>query len=285
MSVDMSDNPGSTDLSAPRTRLLCLILFVLGTLTILSVGIQMMMQQLITEHLAAFAASGVQVARLLSMQSWLHASVLGGLIALTAYFLVLPVLRKAEDSTIELEKARRHDALTGLPEQHYLEEMLVHTLASGRRHGQTVGLLRLDLDGFRQANLKLGHQRCNQILTEVAQRLREDLRGSDYIARLGGDEFCIVVPQVRTVDGLGYLCERIVESVAEVTAESNGTAPITTSIGIAVAWPRESILGDDLLRRADRALADAQRKKGDSWSFDSAALSGPAEHLSLATGS
>lgn len=285
MSVGMSDEPGTVDHSAPRTRLLCLVLFVLGALTILSVGIHVMMQQLITDHLTAFAASGTQVAQLLSMQSWLHASVLGGLIALTAYFLVLPVVKKAETSSRELEKARRHDALTGLPEQHYLEEMLVHTLAAGRRHGQTVGLLRLDLDGFRQANLKLGHQRCNQILADLARQLREDLRGSDYIARLGGDEFCIVVPQVRTVEGLGQLCERISASTADVTAESQDVAPISTSIGIAVAWPREDVSAEVLLRRADSALAEAQRKKGDSWSFHQAAVTAPGEHLVLATGS
>lgn len=273
-----------------RPEVLRLLVFIVGALSVISIGTHILMQQLIAGTLisSGVAAAGPRIAQLLSVQTWLQAAILGGLIALTAWFLLLPLIRAVERSEQALAEARegldhlrRHDTLTGLPERHYLDEMLEHNLATGLREGRAVGLLRLDLDQFRAANATLGHRRCNDILAAVAGRLREVLRGSDYIARYGGDEFCIVVPEVRTVEGLGHLADRVVTAVAEATAPTNPDALITCSIGIAVAWPGERLGADALLRRADEALGESKAEEGDHWHYHSSAIQGLSDRLSV----
>ncbi|MDP1607507.1 MAG: diguanylate cyclase, partial [Rhodocyclaceae bacterium] len=92
-----------------------------------------------------------------------------------------------------LEQLARHDALTGLPNRVLLADRLDMALAQARRDGGRVGVALLDLDGFKPVNDTWGHDAGDQILIEVANRLRAALRETDTVARLGGDEFVLVL--------------------------------------------------------------------------------------------
>ena len=92
--------------------------------------------------------------------------------------------------------AARHDELTGLPNRAYTNEWLARSIAAAKRGGEKLGLLYLDLNGFKQVNDTLGHAAGDDVLVDVAANLRSTARDSDFVARLGGDEFAVVMPRV-----------------------------------------------------------------------------------------
>lgn len=100
-------------------------------------------------------------------------------------------LRRAER---EVEHRASHDPLTGLPNRHQLERELHYAIADAMQTGDGVALLYLDLDGFKTANDRCGHDGGDRVLREVARRLQQGLRHHDLIARVGGDEFVALPP-------------------------------------------------------------------------------------------
>src|SRR5437870_7195006 len=86
-----------------------------------------------------------------------------------------------------------HDKLTGLPNRHMFEELLDLSLARAKRHEQGVAVLCMDLDDFKLVNDSLGHAAGDQLLQQVAERLREATRDTDLVARQGGDEFLLLL--------------------------------------------------------------------------------------------
>src|SRR6202171_1005053 len=99
--------------------------------------------------------------------------------------------------TDRLSYQAQHDALTGLPNRFLLDDRLQQAVAFANRHESRVAVLLLDLDGFKYVNDTLGHQAGDQVLVEVARRLRSTTRQADTLARIGGDEFCLVLSDLR----------------------------------------------------------------------------------------
>jgi diguanylate cyclase (GGDEF)-like protein len=155
--------------------------------------------------------------------------------------------------TEELHRARR-DALTGLAGRaQFLEaagDLLVRSAGQAERG---LGMLFIDLDGFKQANDRLGHDAGDRILQQVGSALRACIRADDVAGRLGGDEFVVCLqahaPQVAEI--ASTLAERIVHAVSAI-GEGVGC-----SIGVALARPDEEL--DTLVRRADQAMLAAKR--------------------------
>lgn len=155
-----------------------------------------------------------------------------------------------------LRQQAHHDALTGLPNRALFQERVAHALGRDRQEGKQVALLLCDLDAFKVINDGLGHQAGDEVLVELARRLRRCVRPDDTVARLSGDEFVILVADVSPSD-IDALGERVLRAVAEPIEVSDGQRVTTSiSIGVDVAGPGDD--GHRLLRDADTALYRAK---------------------------
>lgn len=155
--------------------------------------------------------------------------------------------------TEELHRARR-DALTGLAGRVQFLEAAGDLLARSAREGdRCLGMLFIDLDGFKQANDRLGHDAGDRILQQVGSALCACIRADDIAGRLGGDEFvvCLQAPAPQAAEIACTLAERIVHAVSAI---GDG---VGCSIGVALARPDEEL--DTLIRRADQAMLAAKR--------------------------
>ena len=154
-----------------------------------------------------------------------------------------------------------HDALTGLSNRRAISEFLVKELERQKRTGDPVGVIMADADHFKKINDNLGHSVGDQVLREVAQRMKDALRSYDWVGRYGGEEFLIVVPNC---DGNNTFAsaERLRKSVAERPVNTNaGPVSVTLSMGvIAATGCTQGLDSSTLLRMADEALYTAKAK-------------------------
>ncbi len=150
-----------------------------------------------------------------------------------------------------------HDTLTGLANRRRLTERLSHALARAERTGEAVALLFIDLDGFKRVNDLHGHAAGDEVLIEVADRLRSVTRAADFVSRLGGDEFVILLDTDVHPGSPSSLAERVFEALSPPCRFERGEAVIGASIGVAM-HPPLSNLAADLIRRADAAMYEAK---------------------------
>ena len=151
-----------------------------------------------------------------------------------------------------------HDILTGLANRRMLTERLSHALTRAERTGEAVALLFIDLDGFKRVNDLHGHAAGDEVLMDVADRLRGVARASDFVARLGGDEFVILMDTDVHGASPASLTKRVFDALSAPCRFSGGEASIGASIGVAM-HPPLSNLAADLIRRADAAMYEAKR--------------------------
>ncbi len=152
------------------------------------------------------------------------------------------------------------DPLTGLPNRRLLNERLERAAAASARAGDAVGLVLLDVDRFKEVNDTLGHPRGDQLLIEVANRLREIVRETDTVARLGGDEFAVLLPAMGSVSDAEVLAQRVF-SVFSTPFDLDGLLlHVETSVGLAVL-PDHADDITALLQRADVAMYTAKAAK------------------------
>ena len=153
----------------------------------------------------------------------------------------------------------RHDALTNLPNRTYFREKLEDALGRIGR-GTQVAVFCLDLDRFKEVNDTLGHPVGDELLLEVARRLRECIRDGDTVARLGGDEFAIVqVGRALKLAETSALATRLIETISAPFTIQGHQILIGATLGISIA-PDDGADPDQLLKNADLAL---YRAKGD----------------------
>jgi diguanylate cyclase (GGDEF)-like protein/PAS domain S-box-containing protein len=151
-----------------------------------------------------------------------------------------------------------HDALTGLANRPSLVEKIEDACSRYRWRGEKFNLLMVDLDRFKQVNDTFGHPSGDELLKQVAERLKGALRETDVLARLGGDEFAIIqaTDDDRT-EAAEALAARIIALIAEPFSVDGIEVGIGASIGIALA-PEHGTAADDLLKKADLALYHAK---------------------------
>lgn len=170
------------------------------------------------------------------------------------------LLAKLASSQSELERLAHHDPLTGLPNRSLLADRMKQGLARAQRNGSQVGLLFLDLDGFKPINDQFGHEAGDEALCEIAHRLLGVLRQSDTLARVGGDEFVLLVSDLDPLaeEGLRSLAGKCLEAVAVPLQLSNATCTVGVSIGIALCGG--GCRADILLEAADKAMYEAKQR-------------------------
>ncbi len=157
----------------------------------------------------------------------------------------------------ELWHQRWHDDLTGLPNRALLLDRLNGLLPSAARDGRQVGLLFIDLDGFKVINETLGHDVGDDLLKDAARRLQAVLRDCDTLARLGGDEFAVIVPNLTDVALARTVAERISRLLTVPFPLKGQDACISASIGIAY-FPGDAEDPLDLLKNAEAAMYKAK---------------------------
>jgi diguanylate cyclase (GGDEF)-like protein/PAS domain S-box-containing protein len=165
----------------------------------------------------------------------------------------------------QLTRQALHDPLTQLPNRIQLERRLSEALGD-TDDDRSAAALFIDLDGFKQVNDRLGHDRGDDLLVEVARRLGECVREGDTVARLGGDEFVIVLAGTRDIDGVAAaIARRILDELSRPFHLKDGTAQVGASIGICVS--RLPATPDELLREADAAMYRAKQLGRSRYEF------------------
>ncbi len=157
-----------------------------------------------------------------------------------------------------LEHAAQHDPLTGLPNRMLLGDRLQQAMVRCQRQGTGLGVVYLDLDGFKDVNDQYGHDVGDQLLVCVAQRLRAALREGDSLVRMGGDEFVALLADLERLEDAAPVLERLLLAAAEPVAVDAHVLQVSTSIGISY-FPQDNMDADHLLRHADAAMYRAKQ--------------------------
>ena len=155
------------------------------------------------------------------------------------------------------------DPLTGLPNRHMLHDRLDRLLARARRNTTGIGLIFLDLDGFKWVNDTLGHDVGDELLVQVAERLRHCVRQQDTVARLGGDEFTVIVDDTKD---LQPVAEKILAVLRAPYELAGTTRHLSGSAGL-TSYPEDGSDVQTLLRNADIAMYQAKQLGKDRFQF------------------
>ncbi len=150
-----------------------------------------------------------------------------------------------------------HDRLTGLANRHLFEEHLNAAISRAQRDNHPLAVLFLDLDRFKQVNDSLGHHVGDDLLQQVAHKLKANVRGSDIVSRFGGDEFVILLPKLSSPNDAVGVAEKLLASFAQPLTVGPHQLRSTPSIGI-VTFPEHANDTRSLLRLADKAMYKAK---------------------------
>jgi diguanylate cyclase (GGDEF)-like protein len=156
-----------------------------------------------------------------------------------------------------IEHLAYHDGLTGLPNRSLFSKLLGQAISLARRNDRRLAVLFLDLDRFKSINDTLGHDAGDQLLQEVARRLRGCLRESDTVARLGGDEFVVLLPEMRSEKEVGIVAQKLLSATAHPFLLAGLEFRVTASIGVS-AYPQDGLDEETLTKHADIAMYQAK---------------------------
>lgn len=175
---------------------------------------------------------------------------------------VSPLKKLEQELKVAKERAEKlatHDFLTGLPNRVLLVDTIKHGIAVAKRRNHLVAVISLDMDDFKKINDTYGHGGGDQLLIEVASRLKTSLRESDTVTRLGGDEFLLVGAEVESTEQVETMAKRILETVAQPLRIEGAEVLPTISIGIAL-YPHDGATPAALIAASDRALYIAKKR-------------------------
>jgi len=164
------------------------------------------------------------------------------------------ILKLQED----LARQAHHDSLTGLPNRRLLADRLEQALHQANRHGELVGFFYVDLDHFKIVNDCLGHALGDQLLQQVAARLRGCVRDCDTLARVGGDEFVLVASSLRSREEAPAIAARLLTSLEPPLELGEHQVRVTASIGMAL-YPDDGSDISTLQQNADEAMYVCKR--------------------------
>ncbi len=185
----------------------------------------------------------------------------GTLVVMSVVLTTMIVLRQLDaldQVNQQLEALSQRDELTGLSNRRQLFGELRHQLERVAR-GARCGAVMIDLDGFKQVNDRLGHDVGDAVLRDIASALTAETRSVDLVARYGGDEFVVVLPDLAP-DRARTVAERVVTAIARAGRLRCPIAPVTGSVGVAVATANDDV--SSILRRADTLAYAAKRAGG-----------------------
>lgn len=155
-----------------------------------------------------------------------------------------------------------HDALTGLPNRALFDNRLAQGLAHAKRHGWTLAVMFVDLDNFKQVNDQHGHDVGDEVLTTIAERLKQCTREDDTVSRHGGDEFMFLLTGITDDAVILQIAEKIALTIQAPCQLSIGEFVIKPSIGIAI-FRQDGNTAEELIKSADTAMYVAKKDQVD----------------------
>ncbi|MFN3703485.1 putative bifunctional diguanylate cyclase/phosphodiesterase [Thermomonas sp.] len=187
-------------------------------------------------------------------------------------------------SHARIEVLAQRDSLTGLPNRTLAGERLAFLLQHARRNGGMVAVMFLDLDNFKTINDSLGHAAGDDLLCQVAAKLRACVRESDTVARVSGDEFLILLGELQDEDAIVAVVAKVTHLLGQPFALNGVDVLVTASLGIAVS-PRDGEAPEVLLKNADLAMYQAKDAGRNTFCFfDPSMNESVTEHLHIAAG-
>ncbi|GGY78765.1 sensor domain-containing protein [Marinobacter zhanjiangensis] len=159
-----------------------------------------------------------------------------------------------------------HDSLTGLPNRAMFGELLDQAVVTARRYGNKPVVMFIDLDRFKLVNDSLGHAAGDQLLQEMARRLKAVLRESDILARLGGDEFVVLLHDVSEAKDATIVARKLLDAAVELVSLMGQDCRVTASIGISV-YPDHGDNQQTLMKNADTAMYLSKEKGKNTYEF------------------
>lgn len=157
-----------------------------------------------------------------------------------------------------------HDPLTKLPNRRLLRQLANQAIGQATRHERQVGLLYLDLDGFKHINDSMGHEAGDELLVVLSHRLSAALRQGDTLCRQGGDEFIVLMPELEDCDEALALAQRLIDLCREPVDLGGQIVRLSVSIGIGL-FPDDGKDFEELMRRADKAMYLAKQQGRDRY--------------------
>ncbi len=174
-----------------------------------------------------------------------------------------------------------NDVLTGLPSRTLFHDRLIQALTNAHRHRDSLGVLFIDLDNFKNVNDSLGHHAGDMLLKQVATMFSVCMREGDTVARLGGDEFVVILDSMTSEDDAWMVSQKILKLMAKPLTIEGHELLVTCSIGIAL-YPKDGEDAKALLQSADGALYLAKNKGRNNAQFCTAEMNAKAlERLTL----
>ena len=182
-----------------------------------------------------------------------------------------------------IERLAHFDQLTGLPNRTLLNDRFRYALSLAQRSGETLAVMFLDLDHFKDINDTLGHNVGDEVLMEVAKRLKAAVREEDTISRQGGDEYILILPAT-DADGAGLVASKLIDVVARPCHIEQHELTVTASIGIAI-YPHDGTNLESLSKNADISMYRAKREGRNGFRFYTPEMQlHSARNLTLANG-
>jgi diguanylate cyclase (GGDEF)-like protein/PAS domain S-box-containing protein len=172
--------------------------------------------------------------------------------------------RKKAEETISFQAL--HDHLTQLPNRSLFKDRLEHSLSQAKRNGGLIGVLFIDLDRFKLVNDTYGHAEGDDLLKNVAQRLRNCVRAGDTLAHQSGDEFTVLLPDLYGAEDASIIAEKILDILKAPFQIQEQEFRMTASIGIAL-YPQDGSSADVLMKNADIAMYEVKASGKNSYLY------------------
>jgi diguanylate cyclase (GGDEF)-like protein/PAS domain S-box-containing protein len=173
---------------------------------------------------------------------------------ITQYYVALFTdITSMKEHQRQLEHIAHFDALTGLPNRVLLADRLQQALSQSQRRKQSLAVVFLDLDGFKEVNDTHGHKMGDELLIVVSQRVRSALREGDTLARIGGDEFVAVLVDLEQPGDCEPLLDRMLQAASAPVQVGELILNVSASIGVTI-YPDDNADADILMRHADHAM-------------------------------
>jgi diguanylate cyclase len=210
----------------------------------------------------------------------LLAMVIGGLLCFGLFRWLSGRSQHLRKQLLAHQDLAKHDQLTGLPNRVQFQEVAKLSVEKALLRRETIGLVLVDLDRFKEVNDTLGHPNGDHLLQQIGPRLRTALRPDDVLARLGDDEFVILLRDLHSAAEADDVARRLGEALQEPFVVSEVPLMVEASFGVAIA-PQDGRTYASLLQKADLAMFRAKSRRSGVQHYDAAFDRRTAERLTM----
>lgn len=182
---------------------------------------------------------------------------------------------KRQQAEAQMRYQAFHDPLTGLPNRSLFNQQLAQAIDAAWENDESLAVVFLDLDRFKNINDSLGHAIGDQLLEQVSQRLQQALRTEDFVARWGGDEFTLILPHLSSPQVAAMIAESLANALLPTFYLDGHELHISSSMGIAL-YPQDGNDSTTLLQHADAAMYQAKDQGRNDYMFYTATLNSEA---------